>query len=129
MKSQNQFKVSEGRFKGIKNADLYFQHWDNPRARGTLIITHGHGEHSDSYLRVVNALKDDTWSIYAWDMRGHGKSEGARGFAASFDDYCDDYVEFLKKVLAEPEVKKGPVVLLAHSMGPLVKIKTFPQPS
>lgn len=127
MNSQNNYKVSEGHFKGVKNADLYFQHWDNPRARGTLIITHGHGEHSDCYLRVVNALKDEAWNIYAWDMRGHGKSEGARGYAASFDDYCGDYVEFLKMVLAEPEVKKGPVVFLSHSMGGLVNIKTLMQ--
>lgn len=127
MKSLNQYKVSEGHFKGIKNADLYFQHWANPRARGTIIITHGHGEHSDCYQRVAEALKDDAWSIYAWDMRGHGKSEGARGYAASFDDYCGDYVEFLKMVLAEPEVKKGPVVLLAHSMGGLVQTKTLLQ--
>jgi alpha-beta hydrolase superfamily lysophospholipase len=127
MKSQNQYKVSEGHFKGIKNADLYFQHWENPHARGTLIITHGHGEHSDCYSRVVNALKDEDWSIYAWDMRGHGKSEGARGYAASFDDYCGDYVEFLKIILTESEVKKGPVVFLAHSMGGLVQIKTLLQ--
>jgi len=125
MTTQNQYKVSEGHFKGLGNADLFFQHWQNPRARGTIIITHGHGEHSDCYLRVVNALKDEAWSIYAWDMRGHGKSEGARGYAASFDDYCADYVEFLKMVLANPEVKKGPVVLLAHSMGGLVQIKTL----
>lgn len=125
--SQNQYKVSEGRFRGIKNADLFFQLWENPRARGTIIITHGHGEHTDSYNRVVEALKDDTWSIYAWDMRGHGRSEGSRGYAASFDDYCGDYVEFLKMVLAEPSVKKGPVVFLCHSMGALVQLKTLLQ--
>lgn len=127
MTTQNQYKVSEGRFKGVKNADLYFQHWSNPRARGTMIITHGHGEHSDSYVRVVNALKDDAWDIYAWDMRGHGKSEGARGYASSFDDYCGDFAEFLKMILALPEVKKGPVVLLSHSMGGLVQTKTLLQ--
>ena len=125
--NKNEYKNSEGHFKGSKNADLYFQLWENPRARGTIIITHGHGELTDSYKRVVEALRDDTWSIYAWDMRGHGKSEGARGYAASFDDYCNDYVEFLKMVLAEPSVKKGPVVLLCHSMGGLVQIKTLMQ--
>ncbi len=125
--TQNQYKNSEGRFNGSQNADLFFQLWENPRARGTIIITHGHGEHTGSYKRVVEALRDDTWSIYAWDMRGHGKSEGARGYASSFDDYSNDYVEFLKMVLAEPLVKKGPVVLLCHSMGALVQIKTLLQ--
>lgn len=125
--TQNQYKISEGHFRGPDNTKLFFQHWQNPRARGTILITHGHGEHSDSYHRVVEALRDDEWSLYAWDMRGHGKSEGARGVAASFDKYCDDYAEFLKMILAQPEVKKGPVVLLCHSMGALVQIKTLLQ--
>jgi alpha-beta hydrolase superfamily lysophospholipase len=125
--TQNQYKNLEGHFTGSKNTNLFFQLWENPRARGTIIITHGHGEHTDSYKRVVEALRDDTWSIYAWDMRGHGKSEGARGYASGFDDYCNDYVEFLKMVLAEPSVKKGPVVLLCHSMGALVQFKTLLQ--
>jgi len=123
--AQNSYKVSEGHFSGAQKAHLYFQVWENPNARGTVIITPGHGEHSDSYRRVVEALKEDAWTIYAWDMRGHGRSEGSRGYASSFDIYCEDYVEFLKLVLAKPEVQKGPVVLLAHSMGGLVQTKTL----
>ncbi|HEY8269911.1 MAG TPA: lysophospholipase [Pseudobdellovibrionaceae bacterium] len=125
--TQNKYKNLEGHFIGAHNANLFFQLWENPRARGTIVITHGHGEHSDSYKRVVEALKDDVWNIYAWDMRGHGKSEGARGYASSFDDYCSDYVEFLKMVFAQPLITKGPVVLLAHSMGGLVQIKALLQ--
>ncbi|MGZ3747532.1 MAG: alpha/beta hydrolase [Pseudobdellovibrionaceae bacterium] len=125
--TQNQYKNLEGHFKGSKNVNLFFQLWENPRARGTIVITHGHGEHTDSYKRVVEALRDDSWNIYAWDMRGHGRSDGARGYASSFDDYCNDYAEFLKMVFAQPLTKKGPVVLLCHSMGALVQFKTLLQ--
>lgn len=123
--SKNSYKISEGHFKAYKDADLYFQVWEKPDALGTLIVTPGHGEHTESYKRLVAALQDDTWNIYVWDLRGHGRSEGLRGFAESFDDYCKDYYEFLKIVLAEPTVKKGPVVLLSHSMGGLVQTKTL----
>jgi len=123
--NNHQYKISEGHFSGYQDYDLYFQVWENPRARGTIIITPGHGEHTESYKRVVEALKDDNWTIYAWDLRGHGRSEGARGYAASFEDYCQDYDAFLKLVLSQNSVKKGPVVLLSHSMGALVQTKTL----
>lgn len=123
--AQNQYKISEGRFKGVNDANLFFQVWEKSDARGTIIITHGHGEHAGSYHRVVEALKDENWTIYAWDMRGHGHSEGSRGYAPNFDIYCDDYAIFLKMILANPKVQKGPVVLLAHSMGCLVQFKTL----
>jgi alpha-beta hydrolase superfamily lysophospholipase len=123
----NSYKNSEGRFKGYKEADLFYQVWENPRATGTIIITPGHGEHTESYRRVVDALAGEAWTIYAWDLRGHGRSEGLRGFATGIEDYCLDYFEFLKIVLAEPAVQKGPVVLLSHSMGALVETRTLIQ--
>lgn len=125
--TEKNYKVSEGHFKGYLDANLFFQVWEKPQARGTLIITPGHGEHSDSYRRVIQALKNEDWTIYAWDMRGHGRSEGARGFAPHFDYYCEDYAIFLKMIFEKPSVKNGPVVLLCHSMGALVQLKTLIQ--
>jgi alpha-beta hydrolase superfamily lysophospholipase len=119
------FKISEGRFKGVKNVELYFQAWTVTAPRGTIVITHGHGEHTDSYRRVVDGLKNENWDIYAWDMRGHGRSEGIRGFSESFDLYCDDYKIFLNLVQDLPGVKERPLVYLAHSMGGLVQLKTM----
>lgn len=119
------FKISEGRFKGVKNVELYFQAWTVPAPRGTIVITHGHGEHTDSYKRVVEGLKNENWDIYAWDMRGHGRSEGIRGFAETFDLYCDDFKIFLNQVRAIPGVLDRPLVYLSHSMGSLVQLKTI----
>jgi len=119
------YKRSEGFFKGFDNTNLFFQVWDNPNAKGTIIFTHGHGEHSESYHRLVEAFADDQWSFYGWDLRGHGRSEGRRGYAAHFDDYCKDYKIFLDMVMANEKVKGKPVVLYCHSMGGLIEIKTL----
>lgn len=126
-KLKNTYKRSEGHFRGFDDIDLYFQRWGKLNAKGTIIITHGHGEHSGSYQRLVDAFVADQWTFYGWDLRGHGRSEGQRGYASSFDDYCRDFKIFIEMILAEPETRKGPVVLLCHSMGALIQIKSLLQ--
>ncbi|XGC80204.1 lysophospholipase [Bdellovibrio bacteriovorus] len=119
------YNRSEGFFKGYKDINLFFQVWNNPEAVGTVIVTHGHGEHSESYHRLIKAFENDKWSFYGWDLRGHGRSEGRRGFVANFDDYCEDYKIFLEMVLKDEKIKSGPVILFAHSMGGLIQLKTL----
>ncbi|MDG0815600.1 alpha/beta hydrolase [Bdellovibrio svalbardensis] len=119
------YKRSEGFFKGYQDINLFFQIWENPNAKGTIIFTHGHGEHSESYHRLTSAFENDSWSFYGWDLRGHGKSDGRRGYASEFDDYCRDYKIFLDMVLQDEKVRKGPVILLCHSMGALIELKTL----
>lgn len=119
------YKRSEGFFKGHNDINLFFQIWDNPQAKGTIIFTHGQGEHSESYHRLISAFADDAWSFYGWDLRGHGRSEGRRGFVREFDDYCRDYKIFLDMVLKNEKVRQGPVILLCHSMGALIQLKTM----
>ena len=119
------YKRSEGFFKGFDDINLFFQVWAPAQSKGTVIITHGHGEHSESYHRLAEAFENDHWTIYGWDLRGHGRSEGRRGYAAHFDDYCKDYKLFLDMVLNERQVQAGPVILLCHSMGGLIELKTI----
>ncbi|MBO9665990.1 MAG: lysophospholipase [Bdellovibrio sp.] len=119
------YKRSEGFFKGFDDTNLFFQVWENPNAKGTIIFTHGHGEHSESYHRLVDFFANDQWNFYGWDLRGHGHSEGRRGYAGSFDDYCADYKIFLDTVMANENVKKKPIVLYSHSMGALIQVKTL----
>lgn len=117
------YKKQEGYFTGHRDTKLFFQHWENPQAQGTIIITHGHGEHSACYHRVVDFFKNDRWSFLAWDLRGHGRSEGKRGYAEYFDDYVRDFQIFLKNTLNK--TAKKPTVLLAHSMGALTQEKAL----
>lgn len=119
------YRRQEGRLKGFQNIDLFFQIWENPNARGTVIVTHGQGEHSECYHRLVDAFKNDMWSFWAWDMRGHGQSEGKRGYAADFDNYVRDYQIFLDHALNDSRIKGKPTVLLSHSMGGTVQLKTL----
>lgn len=112
---------SETFFTGYDGTKLYLQNWVTPDALGTILITHGQAEHSDCYARLIDALDGQGWSFIAWDMRGHGKSEGVRGYAKDFDEYVLDYKIFLDFALGLYEVHSKPIVLLGHSMGGLVQ--------
>lgn len=115
-------KSTESLFRGPDDNQLFYQIWQpSVPPKGSLIITHGQAEHSDCYERLADGLKDLPWTIYAWDFRGHGRSDGQRGFAKDFQDYVRDFESFLLHIEKEHQVKLSNSVFLAHSMGALIQ--------
>jgi alpha-beta hydrolase superfamily lysophospholipase len=111
-------KRAEGYFRGYKDYELFYQSWTPANPLGTLVVTHGLGEHSECYNRLAEGLTDAQWTIHAWDLRGHGRSEGKRGVIQNFSDYTGDLAAFIEHLKL-----KGPRVLLGHSMGGLVNLR------
>lgn len=110
-------------FPGFDLSQLYMQVWQNKDAKATILITHGQAEHSDCYRRLIDGLNALTpYNFVAWDLRGHGKSSGARGYAHEFDDYVRDYNCFIHEAMKLNWVRKTPVILLGHSMGGLIQV-------
>jgi len=119
-------KSQEGYFKGDGGIRLFFQFWESPSPKGLVCITHGQGEHTESYHRLRDQLLQDRWSVIAWDLRGHGRSAGGRGDAPSFDHYVRDYQCFLEQVVEPLEAyAKLQKIYLAHSLGGLIHLKLF----
>jgi alpha-beta hydrolase superfamily lysophospholipase len=118
-------KRTEGYFRGHKDYELFYQSWLPSKSVGTLVVTHGLGEHSECYDRLANGLADMNLEIYAWDLRGHGRSEGNRGVIESFADYTNDLAHFLTHL--KTNSVKRPVILLGHSMGALVNLRAILQ--
>jgi alpha-beta hydrolase superfamily lysophospholipase len=107
-----------GTFKGDGDVELCYQCWrpeDTPRA--VLAVVHGFGEHSGRYGNVVNWFVPQGYAVYGFDMRGHGRSPGQRGFIDSYAQVRNDMQAFLALVHGkEPE---SPVFLFGHSQGGL----------
>jgi lysophospholipase len=118
---------SEFYFKGYQDLRLYAQLWPFPNAKGTLIITHGQGEHGECYHRVVEALKHLPIQIVTWDLRGHGRSEGLRGVVDSFDEYCQDFRVLLQHLMENFNLDQQKIFLLGHSMGALIQTRSLLQ--
>ncbi len=105
----------EGTFKGVGGLSLYYQSWMPDAPKAIVLIIHGFGEHSGRYLNVVNNLVPEGFGIYAFDLRGHGKSEGVTNYVDSFDQFLEDAKIF--HALIREKYPNLPIFLLGHSMG------------
>ncbi|TGK15238.1 alpha/beta hydrolase [Leptospira fluminis] len=103
------------------NTKLYCQAWTKPDANRVMVINHGFGEHSGRYNNLLNYFKDSDINFYALDMRGHGKSDGKRGHADTFELFVDDLADLVQEVRRRE--KKDKILLLGHSMGGAVVIR------
>ena len=109
----------EGSFKGVRNANIYYQAWlPEGDARAVLIVVHGLGEHCGRYMNVVNHLVPLGYALYGLDHIGHGKSEGTREFVERFEDYTNTLTIYCNMVKGWQTGK--PIFLLGHSMGGLI---------
>jgi alpha-beta hydrolase superfamily lysophospholipase len=108
-----------GTFTGGDGLALYYQAWlPSSPARATLINLHGLGDHSGLYPSIATHFPARGFAVYAYDMRGNGRSPGQRAYLESWADYRRDLHAFLAKVREwEPAL---PVFVLGHSLGALV---------
>lgn len=102
-------------FAGKGGLKLYWRCWKVPDPRGVLVFVHGMGEHSGRYQFPVDYFTQKGFSIYTFDLRGHGMSEGRRAFAEAFEDYLADLGAFLK--LVKQKEPKHKIFLIGHSFG------------
>ena len=88
---------------------------------GAIQLVHGLGEHIKRYGRFAEAAAARGYVVYGHDHRGHGLSEGERGYYADENGW-HKVVEDARVVndhLRENYAGK-PVVLLGHSMGSFI---------
>lgn len=98
---------------GIKLACTSWHPSDPPEA--VLFIVHGLGEHADRYEEMAKTFASQKIAVFAFDHRGHGKSEGKKGHAKSVDQLIEDTEHALMK--CRSLFLEIPIFLFGHSMG------------
>lgn len=112
---------TEGHFLS-RQTELFYQSWMPTVSRATLVLTHGMGEHSESYVNSADALARLGWTVIAWDLRGHGRSAGKRGHVDHFTDFSSDLSQLLLHLEKNNQLME-PFALVGHSMGGLITLK------
>ena len=93
---------------------------DQPDPERTLYWVHGLGEHGGRHVHVAQLLAENGWRMIVADLRGHGRSGGVPTYVRSFDDYASD----IALIWEQLGLNDAPPVLLGHSMGGLVAVRT-----
>jgi len=101
-------------FKAHDHHRLYYESIHPKKSSAILVLIHGLNEHIGRYAHVVDYFKDQ-YTIYLFDHRGHGRSDGIRSHVEDFNHYIKDLNEFMKMV-AENEGKQK-IFMIAHSLG------------
>lgn len=91
--------------------------WRTPGARAGVLLTHGFAEYAERYVTryfaLVPKLNALGFDVYGWDLRGHGRSPGARGVADLREAVADHRA-------ARRALAGKPLFLVGHSLGGLV---------
>ena len=83
--------------------------------RGAVCLVHGIGEHTGRYPHVAAAINQAGYALFGLDLRGHGLSEGQRGFTPSYDVLLDDIDVALAEVRSR--FPSMPLFFYGHSLG------------
>lgn len=105
----------EGKFSTFDGIELFYTKDVADSARAVVVIVHGLCEHSGRYGYFTEKLNQFNYTVYRFDNRGHGKSEGERGYVEDFQYFFQDADKVVK--MAQEENKGVPVFMFGHSMG------------
>ncbi len=109
----------EGFVNSADHLRLFWQRFTPARAKATVIVLHGAGDHGGRYPALTTALVRAGFQVALLDFRGHGQSDGRRWYVDAFGDYLHDVDAFVAK-LSQDGIAGETLFAVAHSQGGLI---------
>lgn len=105
----------------VRGMRLNYEYYLNADPVGAVVICHGMTESAEKYREMTFYFLDAGYSVFALDLRGHGKSyrepkDHTLVHIGKFRDYVNDLHLFVQRIV-RPNAVNQPLYLFAHSMG------------
>src|SRR5258705_2226844 len=99
---------------------LVFDAYEPARPKAAVLFLHGWSDHAGRWASTGKRLEAAGFAAYLLDLRGHGRSGGARGHLSRFSQLLGDLQAFRRAVRMRTA---APQVLLGHSFGGLLVLR------
>ncbi|MEZ6069927.1 MAG: bifunctional alpha/beta hydrolase/class I SAM-dependent methyltransferase [Pirellulales bacterium] len=101
--------------------ELFYRCWaPATSSKKALLLFHRGHEHSGRFQDFIDRLAmDDCWA-FAWDARGHGHTEGERGYAPSLTTLVRDLECFVEHIADKHRITVDNMAVVANSIGAIV---------
>jgi acylglycerol lipase len=101
----------------VDQTSLFYRHWPASTSWNgrVVVVLHGIGYHSAPYKVIADALNPQGTEVYGLDARGHGLSQGRRGYVGTSIEVGADVECMIRFVQQQRPAAK--IFLLGDSMG------------
>ena len=118
---------TEHHFKSHDDVQLFYRYWPSVHdvnkqkvSKKAVVLFHRGHEHSGRMHDIVEQLNLPDVEMFAWDARGHGMSEGQRGYAKDFGVLVKDVDCFIKHIGLTHQIAIEDIAVVAQSVGAVV---------
>ncbi|MBW8381757.1 MAG: lysophospholipase [Youngiibacter sp.] len=107
--------MKERIFQSYDGTGLFVKKDEVMHKKAVVLIVHGLCEHLGRYDYLTEKLNSGGYSVYRFDHRGHGKSEGKRVFYGTYNEIFEDVNAVFDLMKSENPGAK--LFVVGHSMG------------
>lgn len=111
---------TEGSFKNKDAQNIIYRAFLPEKPKAAVVLVHGLGEHSAKYDYFGEDAYEKGMAFFAYDQRGHGRSDGPRCHVDKFDDLVEDLRQVVE--IAKIESLCDEVFIVGTSMGGLTSL-------
>ncbi len=106
---------SESSIDSFDSTEIYYAKDIPQNSKAVIVIIHGFSEHLGRYEDVKNEFNNYGYSVYRFDVRGHGRSGGKKGYIKDFNHFMEDTDVIIE--LVNKENNNIPIFMMGYSMG------------
>lgn len=109
----------ESWFNSSDGTPLFYRHWPavDVAAKGAILLLHRGHEHSGRMAHLADELKMPDYAMFAWDARGHGRSEDRPDSSPTLGTFVQDLDAFARHVCDSYGFPMQNIAIVAQSVG------------
>lgn len=94
--------------------------YEPAESQATVVLLHGYLNHCGQFRHLIQFLLENNYAVAAFDLPGHGLSDGEQASIDSFDQYIAAIQDFLMLIKSR---HKGPIHAVGFSTGGAILVE------